>query len=326
MPNNENSIKYRKDIDMELLKLGAITKKIIWGGERLAREYGKGTPGEKIAESWELTSRADGVNTVVGGKYDGMLLCDVLNANKNAVCKDWDGERFPLLIKLIDAEADLSIQVHPDDEYAALHTTDLGKTEMWYIVDAAPDAMIIYGLRKKYSSDEVKAAIASGTLEELMNYVPVKKGETYFIPSGMVHAICKGILIAEIQQNSNITYRVYDYNRVGADGKLRELHVDDALAVIGKIEDPAAVRAETDTEKGIICQCGYFTVYHFENKAFSMTATEDSFVHLLCLGGEAEISYNGGSMSVAKGESVFVPAGFGDFSVTAGADIVVSTL
>ena len=311
---------------MELLKLSPITKQIIWGGERLAREYGKGTPGEKIAESWELTSRKDGVNTIVGGSCDGMLLSDWLEANKDAVCKGWDGERFPLLIKLIDAEADLSIQVHPDDEYAALHTTDLGKTEMWYIVDAAPEAKIIYGLKKKYSADEVRTAIANGTLEELMNYVPVKKGETYFIPSGMVHAICKGILIAEIQQNSNITYRVYDYNRVGADGKLRELHVEDALAVIGKIEDPSAVCAQTDSEKGIIAKCGYFTVYHFEDKAFSMTAGEDSFVHLLCLGGKAVITHKDGTMSISQGESVFVPAGFGNFAVSEGADIVVSTL
>ena len=310
---------------MEPLKLGMITKKIIWGGERLAREYGKGTPGEKIAESWELTDRADGVNTIVGGSFDGMLLSDYLNAHKDEVQKGWDGERFPLLIKLIDAEADLSIQVHPDDEYAAEHTTDLGKTEMWYIADAAPDARIIYGLKKKYSAAEVRAAIENGTLEELMNYVPVKKGETYFIPSGMVHAICRGILIAEIQQNSNITYRVYDYNRRGADGKLRELHVDDALAVIDKIEDPSAVRADANEELGIIAKCGYFTVYHFE-KAFTMNATEESFVHLLCLGGETSITWNGGVMSIAKGESVYVPAGMGEFSVSEGADIVVSTL
>ncbi len=310
---------------MEPLKLGMITKKIIWGGERLAREYGKGTPGEKIAESWELTDRADGVNTIVGGTFDGMLLSDYLNAHKDEVQKGWDGERFPLLIKLIDAEADLSIQVHPDDEYAAEHTTDLGKTEMWYIVDAAPDARIIYGLKKKYSAAEVRAAIENGTLEELMNYVPVKKGETYFIPSGMVHAICRGILIAEIQQNSNITYRVYDYNRRGADGKLRELHVDDALAVIDKIEDPSAVRADENEALGIIAKCGYFTVYHFE-KAFTMTATENSFVHLLCLGGEAVITWNGGEMSIKKGESVYIPAGFGEFAVSEGADIVVSTL
>ncbi len=310
---------------MEPLKLGMITKSIIWGGERLAREYGKGTPGEKIAESWELSCRKDGVNTIIGGTYDGKLLSDYLAENKDAVTKGWDGERFPLLIKLIDAEDDLSIQIHPDDEYAALHTTDLGKTEMWYIVDAAPDAHIIYGLKQKYSPEEVRAAIENGTLEELMNYVPVQKGETYFIPAGMVHAICKGILIAEVQQNSNITYRVYDYNRKGADGKCRELHVDDALAVIGKIEDPMSVRAETDEASGMIAKCGYFAVYHKEN-GFAMTATEESFVHLLCLGGEAQIAWDGGVMPIVKGESIFVPAGMGEFTVSDGADLVVATL
>lgn len=310
---------------MEPLKLGAVTKKIIWGGERLVREYGKGEPGEKIAESWELTDRADGVNVILGGTYDGTLLSDYLDAHKNEVAADWDGSRFPLLIKLIDAEADLSIQVHPDDEYAATHTTDLGKTEMWYIVDAAPDAKIIYGLKKKYSTDEVRAAIEAGTLETLMNYVPVKKGETYFIPSGTVHAICKGLLIAEIQQNSNITYRVYDYNRRGADGKLRELHVADALAVIDKIDDPTAVSADADPSRGIIAKCGYFTVYHFDG-AFAMEATEKSFVHLLCLNGAATLTWPGGTVSIGKGESIFVPAGLGHFDVSAGADIIVSTL
>lgn len=310
---------------MEPLKLLAVTKNIIWGGERLAREYGKGTPGEKIAEAWELTDRADGVNTITGGTFSGMTLSEYLSAHKDQVCEGWDGERFPLLIKLIDAQADLSIQVHPDDEYAAAHTTDLGKTEMWYIVDAAPDARIIYGLKKKYTAEEIRSAIADGTLEDLMNYVPVKKGETYFIPSGMVHAICRGILIAEIQQNSNITYRVYDYNRRGADGKLRELHVEDAMAVIEKIEDPASICADADPLRNIIARCGYFTVYHFD-KAFSMTATKESFVHLLCLDGTAMVSWGDASLSVKKGESVFVPAGLGEFSVSDGADIVVSTL
>ena len=254
-----------------------------------------------------------------------MLLSEYLEVHKDSVSKDWNGERFPLLIKLIDAEADLSIQVHPDDEYAAAHTDGLGKTEMWYIVDAAPDAKIIYGLKKRYTADELRAAIEAGTLEELMNYVPVKKGETYFIPSGMVHAICRGILIAEIQQNSNITYRVYDYNRRGADGKLRELHVDDALAVIEKIPDPLAKRAQTDPAHGVLARCGYFSVYHFAG-AFSMTATEKSFVHLLCLDGAATLTWENGAMPVAKGESVLIPAGLGEFAVSDGADIVVSTL
>lgn len=310
---------------MEPLKLKPITKCIIWGGERLAREYGKGEPGEKIAESWELTDRADGVNLIDGGTFDRMPLSDYLASHKEEVYPGWDGERFPLLIKLIDAEADLSIQVHPDDEYALAHTTDLGKTEMWYIVDAAPDAKIIYGLKEHYTEAQLRAAIENGTLEELMHYVPVSRGETYFIPSGMVHAICHGILIAEIQQNSNITYRVYDYNRRGADGKLRELHVDDALAVIGKIEDPGAVKAETDPERGMIARCRYFTVSHI-TKAHAFAVKEESFAHLLCLDGDASLSWDGGSVKITKGDSFFLPAGLGNVRLSDGAELLISTL
>lgn len=310
---------------MEPFKLCAVTKNIIWGGGRLAREYGKGIPGEKIAESWELTDRSDGVNTIHGGTYDGMLFSDYLAAHRDTVYTGWDGERFPLLIKLIDAESDLSIQVHPDDEYASAHTNDLGKTEMWYIVDAAPDAKIIYGLKSRYSSAEIRSAIEAGTLEQLMHYVPVKKGEVYFIPSGTVHAICRGLLIAEIQQNSNITYRVYDYNRRGADGRLRELHVEDALAVMEKIPDPLSVRAESDPATGLLAKCGYFTVRRFTS-AFRMSADTNSFVHLLCLDGTAELCWGEKTMSVFKGESVFVPAGLGTFSVSDGAEFIVSTL
>lgn len=173
---------------MEPLKLGAVTKKIIWGGERLAREYGKGTPGEKIAESWELTDRVDGVNVIRGGTFDGMLLSEYLAAHKDAVSKDWDGERFPLLIKLIDAEADLSIQVHPDDEYAAAHTDDLGKTEMWYIVDAAPDAKIIYGLKKQYTAKELRCRNRSGNARGAHELRARKEGGDVFYSVG--HGAC----------------------------------------------------------------------------------------------------------------------------------------
>lgn len=308
---------------MKPIKLSPITKKIIWGGSRLANDYGKGTPGEKIAESWELTNRVDGVNTIVGGEYDGKLLSDYLNANPMYVSDSWDGERFPLLIKLIDAEADLSIQVHPDDDYALAHTDDLGKTEMWYIVDAAPDAHIIYGMKEKYPRDVVEKAISEGTLEELMNYVPVKKGETYFIPSGMVHAICHGILIAEIQQNSNITYRVYDYNRRQPDGSLRQLHVEDALNVIERV-DPDAMKSEISGD--IIAKCKYFTVSEYSNKRINLEATKKSFVHVLCVNGECSISL-GDFYSVACGESFFIPAGAGEFEIDASsATVLVTTL
>ncbi len=306
------------------IKLLPVTKQIIWGGTRLSREYGIGKPGERIAEAWELTCRTDGVNMISGGEYDGRTFEEYIKENPDYIAKGFSGDRFPLLIKLIDAEADLSIQVHPDNEYALAHTDDLGKTEMWYIVSAAPDAKIIYGLRKKYTSDEIRSAIAAGTLEELMNYVPVKAGEAYFIPSGMVHAICHGILIAEIQQNSNITYRVYDYNRRQPDGSLRALHVDDALAVIERY-DENAVTSEHDGD--VIAKCKYFSVRKSElageEKLF---ASDSSFIHLLCTHGSAEIIFGGKKYAIDKGESYFIPAGSGDLALNGKAEIIVTTL
>lgn len=304
------------------IKLSPVTKKIIWGGSRLSNEYGKGEPGEKIAESWELTCRNDGENTIIGGEYDGLTLSEYLKIDQNAIGNNPYPDRFPLLIKLIDAEADLSIQVHPDDAYAAEHTTDLGKTEMWYIVDAAPDAHIIYGMKEKYPRAVIEKAIEDGKLEELMNYVPVKKGETYFIPSGTVHAICRGILIAEIQQNSNITYRVYDYNRRQPDGSLRQLHVNDALNVIERV-DPAAVGYTCDGE--MIAKCKYFTVKKIENKTENFTADNSSFVHLLSVDGNAEVVFRGETTSLEKGGSIFVPAGAGEFTLRAESATVIAT-
>jgi len=306
------------------LKFIPVTKQIIWGGTRLAREYGKGTPGEKIAESWELTSREDGDNMIVGGECDGKPFSEYLSENPDAVGTKYKGDRFPLLIKLIDAEADLSIQVHPDDKYAREHTTDLGKTEMWYIVDALPGAHIIYGMKEKYPRKVVEKAIADGTLEELMNYVPVKKGEAYFIPSGTVHAICRGILIAEIQQNSNITYRVYDYNRRQPDGSLRKLHIEDALNVLDTV-DPADVPYESGGD--IIAKCKYFTVKKIENENRELVAGEGSFVHLLCTDGDAKVTCGGADYPISRGEGLFIPAGLGKFTLTAiGATVLATEL
>ena len=171
-----------------MFELKPVTKHIIWGGERLSRDYGMGEKGEKIAEAWELTCRGDGDNEIISGKYTGRLLSEFVRENPQSLGTKQKGDRFPLLIKLIDAEADLSIQVHPDDEYALSHTDDMGKTEMWYIVDAKPGAKLIYGLKRKYTRDELKTAIAAGTLESLMNYVEVKSCARAFID----HMVAKG--------------------------------------------------------------------------------------------------------------------------------------
>ena len=304
------------------LKFSPVYKQIIWGGTRLSLEYGKGTPGEKIAESWELTCREDGDGIISGGEYDGKPFSEYLRENPDAVGDKYRGDRFPLLIKLIDAEADLSIQVHPDDKYAREHTTDLGKTEMWYIVDALPGAHIIYGMKEKYPRSVVERAIADGTLEDLMNYVPVKKGDAYFIPSGTVHAICRGILIAEIQQNSNITYRVYDYNRRQPDGSLRKLHVKDALNVLDTV-DPKDVPYESGGD--VIAKCRYFTVHKYEGENRELCADKGSFVHLLCTDGDAKVTCGAGEYGLSRGEGLFIPAGLGKFTLFANGATVIAT-
>ena len=194
---------------------------------------------------------------------------------------------------------------------------------MWYIVDAKEGAHIIYGMKDRYDREQIKSAIENGTLETLMNYVPVKKGETYFIPSGTVHAICGGLLIAEIQQNSNITYRVYDYNRRQPDGSLRQLHIDDALNVIETV-DPSSVPVTSGGEA--IAKCRYFTVKKYSCKK-EICADESSFVHLLCVDGNAYIEYGGERCGLSLGESIFVPAGYGKFTVFAdGATVLATTL
>lgn len=307
-----------------MFELKPVTKHIIWGGERLSRDYGMGENGEKIAEAWELTCRGDGDNEIISGKYTGRLLSEFVRENPQALGTKQKGDRFPLLIKLIDAEADLSIQVHPDDEYALSHTDDMGKTEMWYIVDAKPGAKLIYGLKRKYTRDELKTAIAAGTLESLMNYVKVKSGETYFIPSGLVHAIGAGILIAEIQQNSNITYRVYDYNRRQPDGSLRQLHIEPALDVIERF-DPEAVKVEKTSD--VIASCKYFEVRAIAlDGEKTVCAGEESFLHLMITDGECEIICAGEKISTKKGGSVFVAAASGNVTLKGNATVIVSSL
>ena len=307
-----------------MFELKPVTKHIIWGGERLSRDYGMGENGERIAEAWELTCRGDGDNEIISGKYTGRLLSEFVRENPQALGTKQKGDRFPLLIKLIDAEADLSIQVHPDDEYALSHTDDMGKTEMWYIVDAKPGAKLIYGLKRKYTRDELKTAIAAGTLESLMNYVEVKSGETYFIPSGLVQAIGAGILIAEIQQNSNITYRVYDYNRRQPDGSLRQLHIEPALDVIERF-DPEAVKVEKTGD--VIASCKYFEVRAIAlDGEKTVCAGEESFIHLMITDGECEIICAGEKISTKKGGSVFVAAASGNVTLKGNATVIVSSL
>jgi len=296
------------------LKLVPVCKEIIWGGTRLKSEYGKVSELDKIAESWELTVRGDGMNVIDNGEYKGMTLGEYLGDK---------AEGFPLLIKLIDACDKLSIQVHPDDDYAREKEGEYGKTEMWYIVDAEPGAKLVYGL-KNYNKDTFRAAVENGTLEDYMNYVDVKKGDVFFIPAGCVHAIGAGILIAEIQQSSNVTYRVYDYMRRGKDGKLRELHVDKALDVIidHTEEGIEAIRYADGKDASSLANCKYFKVDRYVLDGSMTLSADNGFLHILCLDGEGDI----GGVSCKKGESILLPAGLTDVAVSGkGFEIITSS-
>ena len=314
------------------IKLNAISKQIIWGGNRLREEYNKQSDGENIAESWELTVRDDGMNTISGSELDGMTMGEYLKANPASVTA-LPYDRFPLLIKFIDAEADLSIQVHPDDTYGLSHKNDLGKTEMWYILDAKPGAKLVYGLKPGCTAETLRVALENGTVEEQLNYVEVKKGDVYFIPHGLVHAIGAGILLAEIQQNSNITYRVYDYNRRQKDGSLRELHVEDALNVIltRTEEEINAIRyakASAD-DKSLLAACEYFTVYRYDvkqNSAVNLCAGEESFHSVLCLDGNGSLLHNNTEYPLIKGDSYFIPADAGDYQILGNTSVIVSKI
>lgn len=296
--------------------LKAPLKDYIWGGKRLKEEYGFETDLEKVSEAWVLACHKDGESLILNGELAGKTLSEAIKIwGKSAI-----GEKaaafpyFPLLIKLIDACDRLSLQVHPDDEYAMRVEGEFGKTEMWYVVDCEPGAQLIYGLTKKIGREEFEKRIRDNTIEEVCNFVPVKKGDVFFIPAGTLHAIGKGILIAEVQQNSNTTYRVSDYGRLGADGKPRALHIDKALDVT-KIEPPTVpygavgkVLKSGDSEIRLLAECPLFTAHALKLDG-EYTVDCEGFVSAVVLSGEAKAIWKGGELSLKKGSSLFVPAG-----------------
>ncbi|MBQ7597903.1 MAG: class I mannose-6-phosphate isomerase [Clostridia bacterium] len=317
---------------MQPLKLRPATKAYVWGGTRLQKEFDIPMMKDRLAEAWVLSCHPDGENIIENGKYQGRTLSDLLE-NEG---KTWRGTHalafdfFPVLIKLIDASDNLSVQVHPSDAYALSHEGQLGKTEAWYILDCAEDAEIVYGFEKELSKEEFRKAIETNTLLEKVHRVKVKQGELYFIPSGTLHAICKGILLAEVQQNSNVTYRVYDYGRI-VDGKPRELHVEKALDVTnlcpmengGKpLGKPQQKDGYTET---LLTTCDYFTAYSLdiEEKAV-LDVDETSFVSLVALDGNAVLTHGDNVLTLYKGESIFLPAGLGKAEILGKAHVLLT--
>lgn len=320
---------------MAVLKLKAPCKDYIWGGNRLREEYGKQLDSDRIAESWELSCHKDGQSVIIGGEYDGKTLSDYIAAKGKGVlgenCARF--EYFPVLIKLIDAKDNLSVQVHPSNDYALRVEGEYGKTEMWYIVDCDEGAELLYGFKHSISKEEFAQRIADNTLLEVTNNVPVHKGDVFFIESGTLHAIGKGILIAEIQQNSNTTYRIYDYGRVGKDGKPRELHVEKAKDVTELIPPKyptTAQGAPEKTEGGVktlLRSCEYFNVNKLEiDGTMKINAGSGSFESMLVLDGSFDVAHGAEKLGAAKGDSLFADAGTGEIALTGKGTIILTDI
>ncbi len=280
------------------LKLESVNHDILWGGTILSEQYGK--PAGKIAEAWELTVHPQGINRILNGEYQGMLLSEYLGSDAD----------FPLMFKLIDACDRLSVQVHPV------------KTEMWYIVDCKEGATLVYGLQDAFDEASFREALEAGSVESLLRTVPVHKGDVFFIPQGLVHAIGAGILIAEIQENSNVTYRVYDYGRL-QNGKPRELHVDAAMETVCDFTDAEIDARRYACGRGddtTIANCPLFRVDRYVVDGTLTLTVEDRFLSVVCLDGSATV--NGESME--KGDSFFLPAGLGEVTVAGRCEILVT--
>lgn len=313
---------------MGILKLKPACKDYLWGGHRLTESYGIEASGEVLAEAWELSCHPDGPSVILNGPYEGKTLPEFIAAEGKAAlgtnCARF--AEFPILIKFIDAQQSLSIQVHPDNEYALEHEGQYGKTEMWYVIDAAPGAFLYHGFEKEISLEELEQRIREETLLEVLHKVKVQRGDVLFIEPGTIHAIGEGILIAEIQQNSNVTYRVYDYGRVGKDGKKRALHIEKALAVTNRApagRDPKCYPHMAD--------CDYFTVDKmnldgFLTEKMQGIVTGASFVSILVLDGKGIITCGKEAMDFKRGDSLFLPAGSGYYTIEGACDALVTTI
>lgn len=313
---------------MAILKLAPSFKDYIWGGHRLVEEYHKQYDGEVLAESWELSCHPDGPSAITNGKYAGKTLAEYIQAEGKDVlgshCRRF--KDFPILIKFIDAKDNLSIQVHPDNRYALKNEHQYGKTEMWYVMDCKEGAYLYYGFKQEISKEEFARRIKEDTLLEVLNAVPVQKGDVLFIEAGTIHAIGKDIVIAEIQQNSNVTYRVYDYGRVGRDGKKRDLHIEKALAVTNRV--PILKGKGSNPH---VADCSYFTVDKLNldghvMKRLSGTIGRESFASLLIMEGEGTVSSGGECLTYQKGDSFFLSAGSGEYEISGTCQALLTTI
>ena len=313
-------------LDREPFRLRPVGKDYLWGGNRLNDDFAKGIDMDPLAETWECSTHQDGLSIVDSGEFRGMTLKGVLTVHPDFLgshpgLNGFDEGQLPVLIKFIDAKQDLSVQVHPTDEYARINENGQhGKTELWYILDADQGSRIAYGLLRDVSREKLKKSIEDQTIEKLLQYVPVQKNDVFYVEAGTVHAIGKGVLLAEIQENSNLTYRLYDYNRIDKNGNKRELHINKAVDVANaklalQPKQPLRVlRYRPGCAEELLYRCEYFQVERMlinTERIRDMVRVQTdstSFGVLLCIDGCGTMVWNGQQITIFRGDCIFIPA------------------
>ena len=315
-----------------MIKLTPAFKDYLWGGTRLRDDFGKDCTLAVVAESWELSTHPDGLCRITGGAADGQTLAAWL-LDHPAALGTRAGERteVPVLIKFIDAAQNLSVQVHPDDDYARRVENDMGKTELWYVLDAAEGAEVIYGVSVPLSRQELADRAADGSITEVLCHVPVQRGDALLVRAGTLHGIGAGTLICEIQQASNVTYRVYDYGRVAADGKPRALHIEKAQDVARLLpqEEGHSLDARLGFLRGgqgrLLAATEYFTVCQFTVKeTLRLAADTASFYAIVVTDGMCTLTHGMQRLVLVRGETAFIPAGLGAYDVTGSCEILLT--
>ncbi|KGO93404.1 type I phosphomannose isomerase catalytic subunit [Flavobacterium subsaxonicum] len=300
----------------------------IWGGTKLKTDLGKNIPTQTTGESWELSAVSGNVSVVREGEYAGKPLTYLLEQFPTEVLgtkvHEQFGAQFPLLFKFLDAREDLSIQVHPNDELAKQRHNSFGKTEMWYVMQADPGSRIIVGFKEKSSPEEYLEKLESKKLIDILNQVEAKKGDVYFLETGTIHAIGAGIVIAEIQQTSDITYRIYDWDRVDANGKGRELHVEQALDAMNyNTTDTKKEYNKDENKSNTMVDCPYFTTNFLPLNGFTeISKNGNSFTVYICTDGEYSIEADNVTYTFKKGDTVLIPAGLTTYSLTGTATLL----
>ena len=309
---------------MELLFLDPVMKETIWGGSRLADQFGYEIPSDHTGECWAISAHPNGDGKVRGGTWNGISLSTLWREHPELFGNRRETQ-FPLLVKIIDAREDLSIQVHPDDRYAGEHEHgSLGKTECWYILDCEADSTIIVGTNAG-SQAEVEQLIAAGRYHDLIREIPIKKGDFFQIDPGCLHAIKGGTMILETQQSSDVTYRVYDYGRL-SEGKLRELHVKQSIDVItapfdaGRTQPPVTVTDLDGTVRTHYVTCPYYQVDRYEIKDCFEVDFNADFVNVSVLRGEGQLN----GVKIKKGDHFIIPSGYGTCSFTGNLELICS--